>query len=327
MQKQSSSSVKLKFFESVFGQGKLARNGRNFDVRCPLCAPSDKTKLKLSIHVDDDRVHCWTCGYGSRSLAFLIKRHGSHEQFAEYISKYAPKMSQKAIEELEHEKPTIKLPSDFRLLVTASRVDPDIRHMLRYLTERGLTERDLWYYKFGISESYRWKRRVIMPSFDASGVLNYFVARAIDPWRMPKYDNADGHKTEIIFNELNVDWSQRLVLCEGPFDYVKCGQNAVPLLGSDINENSALFNAIVAHGTPIALALDTDMKSTKAIIVAKKLIKYGIDVTVVDLGEFDDPGKMTTRQMMIAVKKAAPYSWKQSFTTKLNAASKLSLTL
>jgi hypothetical protein len=190
-----------------------------------------------------------------------------------------------------------------------------------------MTEHDLWYYRFGVSEEKRWYRRVIVPSFDALGNLNYFTARAIDKNRKPKYDNPDSDKTSIVFNEICVDWTSRLVLCEGPFDYVKCGENAVPLLGSDLNESSLLFNMITAHATPVALALDTDMKSTKTIEAAKKLLEYGISVDVVDLGGVPDPGTMTKRQFAAVLDAAKPFSWSSAFTTRLEAASKMTLSL
>jgi hypothetical protein len=318
-------SAKLKFIESIFGKGKLARNGKNFDVWCPICASSDKTKRKLSICVENDRNHCWVCGHGAKSLMILIRRFGTHEQFITYRDKYAPRdarIEKFVLEELEQK---VELPRDFQLLVTATSIDPDVKFMRNYLAKRGMDEHDLWYYKFGFSQERRWNRRVIMPSFDAHGVLNYFIARAIDSERKPKYDNPDCKKTEIIFNEINIDWTQRLTLCEGPFDYVKCGENSTPLLGSDLDEDSALFNAITVHNTPVAIALDTDMRSSKMITLAKKFTLYGNDVVMVDLGGVDDPGKMTRVQMRNAIASAEPHTWVNDFNTRLAAASKMTL--
>ena len=147
----------------------------------------------------------------------------------------------------------ISLPKDFKLLAmsTASN-DPDVKAVKRYCQARGLSQDDLWFFKIGTSDENRWRRRVIVPSFDVHGQLNYFVARAIDENRRPKYDNPDVDRVPIIFNEINVDWSKRVILCEGAFDAFKCGENAIPMLGSDLNEQSALFNAIVAHATPVS---------------------------------------------------------------------------
>jgi DNA primase len=319
---------KVKFIEQVFGSGKLARNGKNIDVRCPICAPRDHTKKKLAIRVDDDRNHCWTCGWRAHTLAPLLRKYAGVERLVEYRDKFMPEAERGRrcfVIDVE-EQPKIALPKDFKLLVTAPD-SPDARAAWRYVLDRGLTERDLWYFKLGISDEGRWYRRVIVPSFDANGELNYFVARAIDKFKRPKYDNPDFDKLPIIFNELNIDWTQRLVICEGTFDMFKCGDNAVPLLGSDLNEESALFNMILASGTPVALALDGDMWETKTIKIAKKLAEYDIDVVLVDTRPFGDPGTATREQFKEALAAAEPLSWAAAFRTRLGRASRTTLAL
>lgn len=327
----ASLSDKVKFIESVFGSGKLARNGKNIDVRCPICAPKDHSKKKLAIRVDDDRNHCWTCGYRAHTLAPLIRKYAGMDKLAEYREKFMPETEQERrrrclIIDVEEPK-QVELPGDFRLLVNASVTDPDARAARRYVIDRGLTERDMWYFKLGISDEVRWRRRIIVPSFDGEGRLNYFVARAIDKLRKPKYDNPDFDKLPVIFNELNVDWAQRLVLCEGAFDMFKCGDNTVPLLGSDLNEESALFNAILLNGTPIALALDGDMWETKTLKAAKKLADYDIDVVLVDVRPFGDPGTATKEQFREALLSASPFDWESSFLTRLGRASRTTLSV
>lgn len=322
-------SDKVKFIESVFGAGKLARNGKNIDVRCPICAPRDHTKKKLAILVEDDRNHCWTCGWRAHTLAPLIRKYGTQERLNEYRDKF---MSHEERERsrrcmvIDVVEARVELPKDFRLLVTAPN-DPDAKAAFRYVLDRGLTERDMWYFKLGISDDTRWKRRVIVPSFDFNGDLNYFVARAIDRTRKPKYDNPDFDKTPVIFNEINVDWTQRLVICEGSFDMFKCGDNAVPLLGSDLNEQSALFNSILVHGTPVAVALDGDMWETKTLKAAKKLADYDIDVVLVDTRPFGDPGTASKEQFREALLQAQPLDWASSFKTRLGRASRTTLAM
>lgn len=325
---------KIRFIESVFGTGKLARNEKNFDVRCPECASTDKTKKKLAILLENDQNHCWSCGYKSHTLAPLIRKHGTRDKLAEYVEKFMPLAERSKrctwlnIDEPEPTK--LALPKDFKLLVTASLRDPDVLAMRRYLLEptpkgRGITERDMWYFKLGYSNEARWSRRVLVPSFDAQGELNYFVGRAIDRFRKPKYDNPDANKLPIIFNELNVDWSRELVLCEGAFDLVKCPDNSVPLLGSDLNEQSALFNAIVAHGTPIVLALDDDMRVKKTPKIARKLAEYDVTVRIARMPPGTDPGLLSKHQVLQLVTQAPPFSWRDTFLDKLDLAARTAL--
>lgn len=329
-----STADKIEFIESVFGKGRLARNGKNFDVWCPKCAPTDKSKRKLAIRVKDDANHCWTCGWRARSLVPLIKKHGTSTQLAAYRQRFAPNepnSSRQAVNidlpDEEKEPEPVALPGDFVLLPLASKIDPDANAIRRKCQARGLTERDQWYYKLGMSNEPQWYRRIIMPSFGPDGELNYFTGRAIDKQRRPKYDNPEADKTSIIFNELFVDWTQRLVLCEGPFDYVKCGQNAVPLLGSSLNEQSRLFDMIAIHSTPVAVALDEELKNSTAQRIARKLSEYDIDVTLVDITGHGDPGEMSKQEFAQALRSAKAYDWKGSLLGRLEIAAVMKLSL
>jgi len=316
---------KVKFYESLFGRGRLSGNGKNFDVRCPICAPSDPSKKKLAIRTTDDANHCWTCGWKSRSLLPLLRKYGSQEQVS-YYKQLLGINNDLIVAEAEEIK-KIELPRDFCLLTLGDKRDPDVKAAWRYVHDRGLDEKDAWYFKFGFSNDPRWKRRVLMPSFDARGNLNYFVARAIDPKRKPKYDNPDVDKNPIVFNEINIDWTKRLILCEGPFDLVKCPENSTAMLGSDLDERHELFNKILLHNTPVALALDGDMWNTKMPKITKKLQEYDIDVVVVDVRQWGDPGSMTKNDFEKALSVAKSLEWCDLFNDRLKKATQISFKL
>lgn len=316
---------RLKFYESVFGRGRLSSNGINFDVRCPICDPSDASKKKLSIRTDNDANHCWVCGWKSRSLAPLLRKYGTQEQLAAYRLMCGDERLDTSHDVVE--KITVALPKDFQLIAMANDSDPDVKAARRYLISRGIDERDEWYFKLGLSFEQRWHRRIVMPSFDAMGKLNYFTARAIDWNKKPKYDNPDVDKNPIVFNEINVDWSQRLTLVEGPFDLIKCPENSTALLGSDLDERHEIFNKILLHGTPVALALDGDMWLKKTPKLVKKLQEYNIDVVVVDVRPWGDPGSMSKSEFESALSAAKSLDWSDTFLDKLNNAASASIKL
>lgn len=323
-------TAKLKFIESVFGSGFLAANGKNFGVRCPICAPRDMSKKKLVIRVDDDLTHCWTCGYGACSLAPLIKKYGSQDNLVRYRDEFMPEMAKSRwrTNDAEPEKlpDELKLPEQFTLLTTAHMNNPDVLAAWNYLKSRNVTRKDAWFFKLGISNELRWKRRIIIPSFDVEGKLNYFVARNIDPFdRRPKYDGPDVLKSKIIFNEINVDWSSRLVIVEGAFDLMKCPENTVPLLGSDLSEKSELFSKILVNDTKVSIALDGDMWDVKVPKLSKKLKEYDVDHNIVDLRQHGDPGKMTKAAFRESLDSAVTLDWNDRFFSKLNRASTMSL--
>jgi hypothetical protein len=313
-------SKKLEFIESIFGKGVLSANGKNFSVRCPICAPSDINKKKLAIRTTDDAHHCWVCGWKSYSLAPLIRKYGTSDQLQTYRSVYKP--DPKSSTEIVDDTPKVTpLPQDFTLLAELQdSKSPDARAAWNYLTSRSVTLRDAWHYRLGISGDSRWKRRVIMPSYDEEGTLNFYVARNFDTFdRRPKYDNPDDDKYGVVFNEINIDWGKRLVICEGPFDLVKCGDNSTALLGSDFSPKSRLFSQIMMHGTPIALALDGDMWHKKTPKIAKLLSQFDVDVQIVDTRGIIDPGSSSKKEFKSLLEKAVSPTWENLFFDKLNS--------
>lgn len=301
-------SEKLRFIRKIFGQAVLSRDESNIAVKCPYCEKRDGKK-KLIIRVSDDCMHCWRCGYKSANLLRTLKRVGATSLEPEYREKFlvAKGKASKCLSDAL-EKPSVVLPFDFKLLaLDNSKSSEDAR---KYLFGRGLSEDDLWYFKFGTSQSKAFQGYVLYPSFDAEGNLNYFTGRDYTGFTTiyrQKYKNANSPKIEIIFNECNLDWSQELTIVEGPFDLVKCNENAVPILGSEFSEAHTLFMRIVEHKTPVLLALDSD-KQKKQERIAKLLDSYQIPVRILSLGSFDDVGEMSREQFLAAKQDAKPWT-------------------
>lgn len=292
---------KIDFLKRVFGRVDIYNSG-NVQVRCPKQdCPSHSRKRKLAINIDKgDIFHCWVCGYRSR-LVWLLKTYYQGSLYQEYIQRFCDEKAIKSV--VDEEREPVLLPQDFRLLALKTHSkNPEIRRAIKYLAARGLTTRDLWYYKFGISNEGMMDNRVIMPSFDAKGQLNYFAARDLMPPPKDrdvfyvKYFLAKLPKTEIVFNEINIDWEQELTVTEGPFDLAKCNDNATILNGSDLIDDSLLFIKIVQNKTPVLLALDEDMQFSKVPKQVKLLMSYGVQVRVLPLGGYPDVGTMSKRE-------------------------------
>lgn len=316
-------SERLEFIKRVFDQYDLARNEKNCAVKCQFCK-KNSNKKKFAIKLDDMKCHCWVCGYASHSLLAPLK-----SKFPQFVNEYVEKFyfgdKKTALQNIDNST-TVQLPRDFKLLAMyADSNNPQHLASINYLKRRSITIEDMWLWKFGISDDPRWQNRIIIPSFDCDGNLNHFVARAIVKNKYPKYDMPDIHRNSIIFNELYVDWHKPLVLCEGVFDAINCGTNVVPLLGSDLNEQSLLFDEIIVHKTPIILALDEDMWYTKTPKLARLLSTYDVDVSIAKI--VNDPGTMSKCDVDVAFKNAKKMSWKELMYTKLNKASTVSLLL
>jgi len=92
-----------------------------------------------------------------------------------------------------------------------------------------------------------------------------------------------------------LDWDEDMIVVEGAFDAIVSGPNAVPILGSNLRENSKLFQEIVKHDTPIYIALDPDMEK-KAIFLINSLLAYGVELYKVEISPYDDVGEMTKEE-------------------------------
>ena len=313
-----SADSKIRFIRSVFGSSRVSSDGKNIAVMCPGCGTKN-SKKKFSINLKTWQCHCWVCGIKGKTLSFILKKYvGSHE--ANYFAENF--LDNSAIDkdfQLDEIAEKVKLPNNFLFLGdhTASN-DPDIRACIRYLYRRGLSCRDLWYFKFGTTTIGRHRRRIIMPSFDNDGELNYFSSRKIDSDTVElKYINAKADKLSIIFNEINIDWAKELTIVEGPFDLVKCNSNSTCLLGSQLSERSLLFKKIVANRTPILLSLDSDMKN-KAYAFARTLESYCCDVRILDLGKSHDVGEMTRSEFKSARNRATRWNITESLRQKVS---------
>jgi DNA primase len=290
-------SARLNFLKVAFNGIAGGSDGVNYAVKCPVCKNTEKRKL--AIRIDNGKYKCWVCSTKGNNISTIIRKYKP----AHYSESQRIFGSGKIVIEEEHvHVENVRLPYGFTLLASnLKNPDPDVRAVIKYAMSRGLTHADLWYFRLGTCASGKHRRRCIFPSFDGEGVLNYFVSRAIDDVLAMKYINSWTKKQLIIFNEINIDWTQELVLVEGPFDLTKCNQNATCLLGSALSKYSHLFQKIVENNTPVVLALDSDMQK-KTHEFAKRLHSYGIGIKTMSLGEFNDVGEMSKEDFLKAKK-------------------------
>jgi hypothetical protein len=308
---------KIRFIESVFGSGRLSARGENIAVHCPECKGVDKDKKKLSIRLDDDLNHCWVCGWSACNLLALLMKHANREDVEKYRRTFLPHANRKKDESSVDAIPMI--PRGFKSLYCHfDSNDPDIKSVLRYVINRGITKRDAAYFLLGVSDDYEYRRRVIIPSYDANGRLNFVTTRAINDVVRPRYVNSKNSKSDIVFNELKIDWSKELVIVEGPFDLMKCPENSTCLLGSELNESYLLFSRLLEHNTPVILCLDNDARK-KMRSIAQKMMSYDLHVKVCQLPEGSDPGSLSKDQMLDIIGRATTWSREASLIDRIRS--------
>ena len=153
---------------------------------CPVC--SDEKGLdegdgkgNLEINYSKHVYKCWSCG------EFL----GTQGPLGKFFDKHATKAQKKIYnlikpEELkkqDEKRPKLRLPEGFTTFEDSNaRFIPHIEAM-NYLKSRGITDDLIKKYKIGYTVSGEFAYRIIVPSFNKEGTLNYFVARAWVPKR------------------------------------------------------------------------------------------------------------------------------------------------
>lgn len=288
---------KISFISNVFGETQMARDGRNVAVCCPSCG--EKEKKKLAIRIDDWQFHCWVCGSKGKSLVPLLRKHSAREVLNYYRDRFLGQVIRDSGDEAVEVIESVTMPEGARLIVEHLHTrDPDLRACIAYLRGRGINDDLMWRFRLCFSNMGRHRRRIIMPSFDNLGDLNYFVSRSIDG-SFPKYLNCKSNKTKIVFNDIDIDWDSELTVCEGPFDLMKCDRNSTCLLGSNMGDDTMLFKKIVVNEADVVLALDSDMQS-KTQKIAASLASYGCKVKILELGDKKDVGEMSPDEFINA---------------------------
>jgi len=282
---------KKKVLDSILGAP--VRSGREFLHYCKLC---NHHKRKLSVNYEKDCWKCWICDDAGYDLSRLIKRWGTFQdkqQWAEIDSTIDLSMFKEQFfsllesDSVEKEEQVISLPDDFETLATKQRNFESIQARM-YLKERGIAFNDIVRWKIGYARTGEYRNRIIIPSFNRNGEVNFFIARSYtDDWM--KYKNPDLSK-DIIYNDLFIDWVNDVIIVEGVFDAIRV-KNAIPILGSTLTEKSKLFAALVRHKPRIYVALDPDAekKSLKLII---KLLEYGMEVYKINTFGYEDVAEM-----------------------------------
>jgi len=331
--RETTSSEKLNFLES-FLRVSVSKDGVNASIWCPFCKHSNKSKLKMVIHLEKSLYHCWICDKKGSNVSYLIsllnkskveeakklfKSRGKKQSFLD-IDIGALFGEQREILDIEEDEPVF-IPSGFKLLAHAfNSTHPDVRDVFRYAIKRGANKHKFWMLRLGYSLDNEFRRTLILPSLDENGDINFYTARKIDvDSNNPiKYKNSANKKKNIIFNEINIDWQRPLTLVEGPLDLLKTNDNATCLLGSSLTQDMRLFRKIVENKTPVNLALDSDVYY-KTLKIANLLSEYDISTNIVDTRSATDVGDMSLAQFSDLLESAKPFEKENILLSKIAA--------
>lgn len=303
----------LKEFLGESKQGGYIRDTYQYQFNCPCCreenggVPDNKYNLEVNFAIG--KFQCWRCGEtdGTRgNISYLIKRYGSPSLFRAYKDEIA-ELNRIRMYDINAfsgmtfntaDIPQLTLPESYH------KIDINIcndKILLAYLAKRKIDQGIIDKFNIGYTTRYDkdWtvKNRIIIPSYNRYGELNFWVGRDFMPPRVgtykakvivdgketeiekkipqpPKYKNCNADKKNIIFQDELIDYDADICLVEGAIDCIY-GPNTISMLGKVLTKDTALFKSLYQKSNGkiiICLDSDTDINETKKIY---KLLNYG----------------------------------------------------
>ena len=269
-------------------------------------------KPKLQINTQTQKWHCWVSNQGGHKLYQLFKKlKASKEQYDELTDLVGGFQSLSSNREKVKEN-IVRLPKEFKPLLSNGN-SIIAKHSRVYLNNRNVSNGDILRYGIGYCEEGMYSNRVIVPSYNSDGELNYFVGRDIYEGGF-KYKNPPVSKDVIGF-DLFINWNEPIILCEGVFDAIAIKRNAIPLFGKTIPKSlkKKIYEKKVKE---IYILLDRDAISD-AIKITNDLMKNGINVYFVSLSE-EDPSDMGFKKVINLIKETKQTSFSDLMRMKLN---------
>jgi len=252
----------IELLERVLGKSKKT-TGDNYAFYSPF-AEHYKPKLEINIKTTaagDNPWHCWISDEKGKTIRSLFKKLNVSSQIWDEYN------------------------SIFRNIRKYTQPSKSViySHALNYILGRGIRPGDIVKYGIGYCVEGEYSNKIIIPSYDSDGMLNYFVSRAF-------YDTVQKHKNpkvskDIIGFDLYVNWNEPIVICEGVFDAIAIRRNAIPIFGKTIPpklEKKILDKKV----SRIYVCLDSDAINN-SIQLCEKLMGWGIKVHLVQLGSED----------------------------------------
>jgi DNA primase len=291
----------VELLEDVLGDHGLHYPNRGqISFNCPVC-DDDRNKHNLEVNYIDNVYKCWACG----------DSEGTHGSLGKIFDKYGNKKQKKLYNVLkpetvvkrEKKKKELKLPESFTLFKDSSPVYPVRRQAMNYLKSRGITDEMIEKFGIGFCDKGDHAGRIVIPSYNKKGELNYYIARSWNPMSRAKYKNPEAEKDKIIFWENLIDWKKDIYLVEGAFDGLFL-DNPIPMLGKHMSE--LLFETIYKNAKAnVIICLDGDAWENAVKLYHElnggelyqkiKILKLPMDEDVCDLKGQIDPYYVTIK--------------------------------
>ena len=225
----------------MFGEPKNVNEySGQMSVDCPVCSYDIKGLSKtdgkgnLEINYQNHIYKCWSCA----------ETHDTHGHLGKLIDQFGSKKDKKTYKLIRPDKfekkekvfKKLELPKEYKKFEEINPLHIPRKEAFNYLKKRGISQEIIDKYQIGLCVEGEYSGRIIVPSFNKKGELNFFVSRSWDTKSKLKYKNPEAAKDFLIFNESLIDFKKDIYIVEGVFDSFFL-DNSIALLGKFINDN------------------------------------------------------------------------------------------
>ena len=300
----------VKLLEKVLYPSYEMKGGEHA-FHCPFC---NHHKKKLQVNFETQKWHCWVCNQGGHKIGILLRKINAPKNIISEVLKILGDYKGVKNEKDEKTKYDVSLPQCYQPLWKKSD-DPLYKNAIHYLRQRGIGSVDILRYSIGYCTSNGYSNRIIIPSYDTNGKLNYFMARDMFPESKFKYKNPPMSKDTVGF-EMFVNWNEPIVLVEGAFDAIAIRNNAIPLFGK-FPSKTLVMRLVEKQVKKVYVALDEDAKKD-AIKLSKFLMDYGISTYLLNMKD-KDPSELGFKNFWKIVKNTKQSKFSDIIKGRLNA--------
>lgn len=290
--------------------GYLRKGGEESVYFCFAC---HHHKRKLEINLDSQKWACWTCHIRGTSIRSLFYKLKVKEQYFDELYKIIGKNWKRS--EKEEKSVNLSLPNEFIPLWKPQKSSA-YGQAMSYLVDRHISMDDILRYNIGYCEDGIYRQRIVIPSYDLNGDINFFAARAYHEGNSYKYMLSPWSKN-IIFNELFINWDyDYITITEGPIDSITIRNNAIPLCGTTMSDK--LKEKIILSEIPrVNIVLDNDKAGIKgAIRIYDFLQGFDIDTRFIMLDK-KDAAEVGFEEITKIIDKSIPTTFSDIIKIKL----------
>jgi DNA primase len=281
---------------------------------CPFhAAVNNVLRKKFGINLDSGEYNCFACGESGKSFKTLFKKLKVSPALYKELYGIIGEHFKPNYGKPKKEQDLLKLPEEFLSIAVPSN-SICYRHAVKYLKNRNITRDDILRYNIGYCEEGKYRNRIIIPSYNKDGELNFFAARDFLNCSYLKYLLPEWSK-DIIGFELFINWNETITLVEGPLDAITVRRNAIPLFGKTMPPSlkESIFEYDV---TKINVCLDDDAIKN-ALEMTNYLSKQGIDVNLIKLNGHD-PSSLGFEKTMSEIKSSKTVEFSDIISMKMN---------